>query len=568
MNIESLLPWSEPSPTDKAGEFIREGQPGKAFWDAWKADKGGLKAAGVACFPFQGGWVATWVNNQGPSVNYPTLVESSPAFVPAPLRLPDGVVLSDEQTSIVSVFRDGKGNIVVKARAGSGKTFTITVSISQAPENKILYAVFGKKNEREAVEKITDSRVMTTTLHALGLKFVKRIWPNVKADKFVEYDRIDQLFSALPDEVRNTLFKLVGFAKNSFISPSVSDLIDICESRDLDCENFEEDNQGGWTLTKLATSALRVLEISKIRDSQNRISFNDMVWLPVAMNWVRPWFELVVIDEAQDMNMPQLQMARSASKGRVIVVGDDRQAIYGFRGAVSDGLGIMQTCLDAQVLGLTVTRRCAKKIVALAQKIVPDYQAHPDAPEGEIDEVSKDAVFEQVKIGDAILSRANAPLMPICLSLLRKGVSARIEGRDIGKLLLDIVKKLKARSVPDFIGKAESWGDRMKNRMSKSKNAEAKCEQIDDQVATLIALAEGVANVKEIETRCIDLFQDSDKQPKPAVVLSSVHKAKGLEWNRVFLIDHTFKVWEGEGEEANIAYVAITRARTHLTFIK
>jgi superfamily I DNA/RNA helicase len=275
----------------------------------------------------------------------------------------------------------------------------------------------------------------------------------------------------------------------------------------------------------------------------------------------------VVIDEAQDMNVPQLEIALGSCfpNGRICVVGDDRQAIYGFRGAAQDGMEMMRKRLNAQVLGLTTTYRCPKTVVAIAAEIVTDYKAAPSAPEGIVDDLSVDALTQAAKVGDAILSRLNAPLMSTCLSLLRQGTPARIEGRDIGKQLVGMVRKLKAKSVPDFFRKLTAWGDKQKARLRQGKNWEAKVTLIEDQVLTLSAVAEDAKSVLDIETRITSLFQDTDSSTKPSVVLSSVHKAKGLEWTRVFLLEGTFKKGT-EGEEANIYYVAVTRAKSHLTF--
>jgi superfamily I DNA/RNA helicase len=88
---------------------------------------------------------------------------------------------------------------------------------------------------------------------------------------------------------------------------------------------------------------------------------------------------------------------------------------------------------------------------------------------------------------------------------------------------------------------------------------------IDDQVEMLCAIAEGLNGVREIEDRINALFTDTDGREKPAVTLSTVHKAKGLEWNRVFVLNETFK-WRG-GQEDNVYYVAVTRAKKHLTFV-
>jgi ATP-dependent exoDNAse (exonuclease V) beta subunit len=173
-------------------------------------------------------------------------------------------------------------------------------------------------------------------------------------------------------------------------------------------------------------------------------------------------------------------------------------------------------------------------------------------------------MLNQVRVGDAILSRANAPLMPLCLSLLRQHIPARIEGRDVGKQLLGIVTRFKAKSIPDFCRKVENWGVKMKKRAG---NKEDRCAVINDQVATLLAVAEGLNSVSEIERRIRSLFQDSnEKGARPAVILSSVHKAKGLEWERVYMLEETFKPGKSV-EEDNIYYVAITRAKSQLAFV-
>lgn len=570
--IENLN-WSEPNEMG-----VRFADPTNEFWTEWRADKATLRNRGIRVSPGANGW---GVRFEPESVVAPAV---APNFVAAisevKLELaPRGEFeildtltnWSAEQVSIFRYFHEETGNRVVRARAGTGKTTTIKAAFAYAPEDAILYAVFNKKNQKEAAAKITDKRVEVKTLHSLGFAYIKSIWRSAKPDGFVERDRVLAVTSQyLPDEIRDVLEKLVSAVKNACINPSVDDIVAVATDRMIDCPNFEAPADGGWTVAKLAATALKAVELSRVRDSRNRISFDDMVWLPVAMGWVRAWYSLVCIDEAQDMNALQLAMARKACKtgGRVVVVGDDRQAIYGFRGAVQNGLNMMKSELHAEELGLTITYRCPKAVVALAQKYVPDYRAADAAPEGIIDSIAYDNIIKHAQVGDAILSRANAPLMPICLNLIRNGIAARIEGRDIGKMLLTIIRKFKAKSVADFMVKVQRWEDKQITRVSKLKNAEQKMEVIQDQAACLLAMAEGAVSVTDVENRCTELFEDSDNNPKPSVVLSSVHKAKGLEWNRVFIIRETFlRKGRESQEEENIYYVAITRAKQTLVFV-
>lgn len=476
---------------------------------------------------------------------------------------------------------DGDGRFLLGDFTVTHNTTTIKAAFTLAREERMLYAVFNKKNQVEATAAITDHRVEIKTLHSVGFMFIQQVWPNARPTDEVESFRVEKAVGEQnPKEVKTQVKKLVAFAKNTLINPTLYELVELAEDRDIECPQFEAPENGGWDRIALSRAALQVLELSKVRDELGRISFNDMVWLPCAMNWTRAWFDLVVIDEAQDMNLPQLTMARAACKhgGRICVVGDDRQAIYGFRGAVSDGMDMMRKALNAQELGLTITYRCPRKVVALAANIVPDYKAADAAPEGEVLDCEATSIHTQVTVGDAILSRSNAPLMDICLSLLRKGIPARIEGRDLGKALLDIVSKLNARSVPDFLRKVEHWTEKQTNRFMDTRNFEEKATQIQDQAQTLTAIAEGASSVTEIEHRLNSLFSDTDASSKPSVVLSTTHKAKGLEWTKVYLLVSTFNKKRPTGaphlspeaeaarakEEANIYYVALTRSKMSL----
>ena len=471
---------------------------------------------------------------------------------------------SDEQKAIFAWFANGAGNMVVQARAGTGKTTTIKEAFAHAPEQgRLLYAVFNKKNQKEAQEKITDGRVEVRTLHSLGFFFIKNVWSKARPDDSVEFDRVNQVECGLPDEVITQVLRLVGFCKNLTTTvPELTTVIDIADARNITVpDEFESE----FPLAKLATIAIDVLKATLLRDHNDRVSFNDMVWLPVAAGWVKPSFSLVVVDEAQDMNMPQLLMAERACKkgGRICIVGDDRQAIYGFRGAAVDGMHLMRQRLNAAQLGLTTTYRCPRLVVELAKAVVPDYSAAPSAPEGEILDIEMDIAVKSLAVGDAVLSRLNAPLMGVCLSLLRVGTPARIEGRDIGKQLVGMVRKLRAKSMPDFFKKLNTWGEKQIARITAGggRYAASKVELVNDQVLTLSTVAEECSSVAALEEKIVSLFEDSDKARKPAVVCSSVHKAKGLEWNRVCLVESSFKNREAEGEEANIYNVAVTRAK-------
>lgn len=564
--ISSLCDWSPEN-----GNGIRTARPGQQFWSEWNRNREGLKRYGVRCYKSESGdWICDWIVARGVSLRATHSGIQTPHEAkryPVEKSEKREVVWSDEQNAIFDWFEHGTKNLVIRARAGTGKTTTAKEGFTRAPDERMLYAVFNKRNQVEAQSKISDPRVEVKTLHSVGFACLARFWSKIQPDDSVETDRVKDIAGAdCPDEVISAVLKIVGFLKNCFLEPAIGDAMEIIEQRDIFAEGCERAEKGSWNSSKLADASLAVLELSKSRDPLNRISFNDMVWLPVVLNLVRPMFDLVLVDEAQDMNLPQLVMAQRASRGRVCVVGDDRQCIYGFRGAVQDGLNMMRQALSADEVRLTTTYRCPKSVVELAAKLVPDYCAASTAPQGLVDSIGEQQLAKHAKIGDVVLSRTNAQLMPLCLGLLRRNIPARIEGRDIGKQLVGIVRKLKSKSVPDFLEKLNRWENKMLSRARKRKNADDIIQQVRDQAGTLAAVAEGLNSVSMVEERILSLFQDSDKGSRPAVLFSTVHKAKGMEWHRVFILRETFLKRKTQ-EEENIYYVALTRSRHHLTFI-
>ena len=486
---------------------------------------------------------------------------------------------SAQQNDIFSFFATGRGNLIVRARAGTGKTTTIIEAINHAPETKILLAAFNARIAKELQEKLGgwsySARAEAKTLHSLGFAFVKAaLGKDIQPDDDIEGERVNTVIGPqAPDGIHGLVAKLVSRAKNALPFANGEQLEKVAE--DIDAVPTQEHEDLGWDLRRLVQATLDVLKASKTVSASRKISFDDMVWLPVVNRLVRPWFQLVVIDEAQDMNASQLLLAQAACKrgGRIVVVGDDRQAIYGFRGADSGSIDRLKKELNAVEMGLTITYRCGKTIVATAQQLVPDYQAAPSAPEGLVDNASYEEAVKAARPGDFILSRKNAPLMSTCLRLLRSGVTARIEGRDIGKGLATQIKKFRAKSVPEFLKRVSNWAEKESRRVeAKGKDVEAKLQVINDQYETLAALADGAANVQEIVDRCFNLFEDSidpktgKPNLKPAVVCSSVHKSKGLEADRVFVLVDTLSA--RDQEELNIQYVAFTRAKQHLTLVK
>lgn len=477
---------------------------------------------------------------------------------------------SAQQRDIFGWFAAGEGNLVVRARAGTGKTTTIVEGIEHAYDGSILLAAFNKRIAEELAQRLHNPAAIAMTLHSAGLRVVKRFWEHIAIAQRSE--RADDLArraagEQAPDAILRLVGKLcsLGREMNPFAA-SGEDLAEIAWSHD--CTPGEEWEDHGWGERQVCDAAYRAMVLAKERPTITGIDFADMLYLPLVNGWVRPAYDLVVIDEAQDLNVAQLELARRLARNRVCVVGDDAQAIYAFRGADSGSLDRLKRELSAIECGLTTTYRCAKLIVEAAREVVPDFYAAESNPDGVVRQIAEAKLLDEIKPGDAVLSRINAPLVSLCLRALKAGVPARIEGRDIAASLRSLIKELATgrakSSIPAFLDKLAKWKEREIARAFKSgRGGEARAEAVRDRAAAVLALSEGVSGISELKARLESIF--SELSANRCVVFSSVHKAKGLEWDRVFILHKTLR--EHSDEENNIRYVAITRARSVLVWV-
>lgn len=472
---------------------------------------------------------------------------------------------STQQQAVFNWFETGVGHLVVRARAGTGKTTTIVEGINRAPEAKILLCAFNKRIAEELNARLSNGNATAKTLHAIGYACVRRYWENLRIASGSE--RADALAarvcsSTAPDAMKRLVAKLCTLGRE--IAPharKVGDLTDIAWQ--FECVPDENWAADGFDDAWVEQRALQAMDLAA-REKPQAIDFADMIYLPIRNKWLAKWYDLVVVDEAQDMTVAQLEIAQGVCKGRICVVGDDRQAIYGFRGADSGSLDRLKAGLDAAELGLTVTYRCRRAIVQLAAEIVPDFTCGDGVADGEVRVTDAEKLVDEIPLGAFLLSRKNAPLVSVAMALLRSGKRARVAGRDIGAGLKALVRKLKARTVPELIARLRAWETREATRFEKA-GKDAKADAVHDQAETLLALLEGAKNVSDIEGRVDALFTDDGLGQAGVVTCSSVHRAKGLEADTVYVLADTLR--SGQIEEDNIRYVAITRAKTLLVWV-
>jgi DNA helicase-2/ATP-dependent DNA helicase PcrA len=458
-----------------------------------------------------------------------------------------------------AIFRDvaeGVGHTVVVARAGSGKTSTIMKALTFVPPGLSAFMAAFNKSIADELRGRAPRSVYVSTLHSFGLKACVSAFGRLQVDS----RRVD----VFCDEIRGTAFGTVPIKRSLAKCVSLAKGCLATTPEEIDCiiDRFQLDT--GTTAKERDEFIVDVLEIMAMcKKVDGSIDFDDMVWLPVVHDLKTLQFDRVFIDETQDLNPNQISLALKAVKttGRICAVGDDRQAIYGFRGADENAVQNVIDRLDAHVLPLSVTYRCAKSITAEARTIVPDIEWAPNAEEGQVFRyVPAQLMLNEATPGDFVLSRANSPLISICMYFLKAGRRANIQGRDIGASLASFVKRSKCCDVSEFIAYVVEWRtEECKRLVLKNRDTTT----ADDRAETLFALCEGARTVQEVLDRIENLFSDDGGEK---IVLSSTHKAKGLERDRVFVLESTYRK-RPSVEEDNLYYVAVTRARRSLFLV-
>lgn len=166
-------------------------------------------------------------------------------------------------------------------------------------------------------------------------------------------------------------------------------------------------------------------------------------------------------------------------------------------------------------------------------------------------------------------------MVKLCIELIAKKIPARVRGRDIGKALTAIVKEVAKLPEFDFekFGYAlEAYQYDKITKLQQKKNSESQIESLRDRISGIWVCYQAFNshNVNDFCTEIEDLFSDS----RSSVVLSTVHRAKGLEERRVFILrpDRLPLRWQNQLEwqleqEYNLKYVSLTRSLEALYFI-
>lgn len=511
-------------------------------------------------------------------------------------------VWSPQQEEIFREIEKGSANLLIEAVAGSGKTTTLVEACGRAA-GTVAFCAYNKAIAEEIKVRVRGHPHVTAgTFHSFGFAAWRGHCGGMKMK--VDGNKVQDICELLnvPWNLRGTVKQLVAYLKQGIVDPRETERFqqaadEIIDFRDLAAELSDKQ------IPELVRFARGVLAASNTMalpsDNGIVIDFEDMMYMPLLMNARFPQFDFVFVDEAQDSNHARRITATRMLKphGRIVAVGDRHQAIYGFTGADSDAMDLIKEHHACKELPLTVTYRCATEIVQRARTLVSHITARDGAPAGFVRTVDEDvfwrgdlpdepdradppAEWERLSKTDAILCRNTRPLISLAFELIRRDIPCHVEGREIGQGLIAIVRKNADdwTRVPDIRDNVRDYMEREVQKLL-SKQREVQAAQIEDKCETIFVI---LSNLKETDTlasvvrKIQSLFGDTEAgRPSPNLTLSTIHKSKGREWERVFFwgrnrycpSKYARAPWQLE-QERNLEYVAITRAKYELVEVE
>jgi superfamily I DNA/RNA helicase len=223
------------------------------------------------------------------------------------------------QTDIFADINHGEGNTQVDALAGTGKTSTICEGFYHVPANtSVLMCAFNASISKE-LDSRAPAGVNVSTMHAMGNRACRAAFPKLgqiddRGEKLGGYIKAEVGDDDETFELRNNLFKAVPLCKG-YLASTPEEIDPILDRHEVD--TCGESREG------FITKVIKILNACK-KDT-SRIDFDDMIWLPNVLGLKLPQYDMVFIDEAQDLNLAQINLALGSVRpgGRIVSVGDE-----------------------------------------------------------------------------------------------------------------------------------------------------------------------------------------------------------------------------------------------------
>ncbi len=532
--------------------------------------------------------------------------------------------LDDDQRAVALATR---GPVCVIAGAGTGKTRAITHRIAYAAAigtmdpQKILALTFTARAAGEMRARLRTLGVPTVaarTIHSAALKQLLFFWPTVFGGRTP--DLITSKGSFISEAVRRAGLTSEISTHNRELMRDVATEIEWAKVSQVAPEDFL--HEISQRLTKPRLNPEHVVQLytayESIKKQELAIDFEDVLLLTAAMleeerdvrERVQNQYRYFTVDEYQDISPVQQRLINAwlGTRNDICVVGDPAQTIYSFAGATPVFLNTFtQRFPDAQVIRLSTGYRSTPEITfaansilrvgAMGQELVafnehgsrPSVQGFKDE-QAEISGVLQEITglltqgIEPQEI--AILARTNAQLSAFERAMNKSGIPYQVRNTERFFERTDVrefLKQVRQASVIPVEG--SSWIDELRTIAQPFLTGES-----IDGIAALLHLGRELDEsptfapktlrgyLREVEDR----VQQNNPPTMPVVTLATLHAAKGLEWERVYLIGASEGILPLSGgstsatgltdavlaEERRLFYVGVTRAKAdlHITY--
>ena len=489
---------------------------------------------------------------------------------------------SPYQMEIFENIEHGTSNMVINAVAGSGKSTTIVNALSLIPKNKkVLFIAFNKDIVESLKNKVGGmSNVDIMTYHSLGYSFIREnIKGNIEVD---EYKYLTHVHGNVHRKENMNYTKFMSYQKN------ILKLIDYARFNLAQSEKEIEQVAKKYNVNIVDDECSVVLEILKWgKTVTNRIDYTDMIWLPYELDikTKKHKYDWIFVDEAQDSSLVQQELFKKCFKrgARFCVVGDSSQCINAWAGADENAFNKFLKMPNTKEFSLPISYRCPIAVINLAKQYVPQIEAKENAILGE---VKYDVNPYNPKPGDMVLCRNTFPLVKLYTDYLRINKKSFIRGKDIGDDFIDLIDKHTPlnndmlnkslvddglfRSLYEHLFKVADLMMENNGMTEEEAYLSEPVMSVYDSIMSLETLSEGLTTVDELKNKIKTIFAEGGNE---AVCLSTIHKAKGLEADNVYILAKSLlpsqfakQEWELKSEE-NLIYVAITRAKRSLQYI-
>ena len=522
-----------------------------------------------------------------------------------------------------------RGPVCILAGAGTGKTRTITYRIAnlidrgQVAPNRVLAVTFTKRAAGEMRDRLTAmgiGGVQARTFHSAAMRQLQYFWPQIAGD--LPWRVLDNKFPIVARATRaagldtgkemvRDLLSEIEWAKSSVIGPEdyVQRIADSPRTPPADAQKVAQ--------------VYRFYEEAKTSPEGMLIDYDDLLIhvagalenAPAVAEEFRAQYQSFVVDEYQDVTPLQQRVLEAwlGTRDDLTVVGDANQTIYSFTGATPDYLlNFSRTYEHATVVKLQRDYRSTVEITELANTVIgkatgriagtrlqlegmrghgpePQFNGYDDEP------AEARAVAQKVRklLNDgvpareiAILYRINAQSAAFEAALADEGIVYQVRGgegffqrAEIREAFAQLLRASKRTDLPDDpvrIARAAL----APLGLTPEEPEGAKARERWQSLNALVDLIEEIVRTREASTMAEvlgSLRRRAEAKQPPAVdgvTLASLHAAKGLEWDAVFLvglvektlpISHALKAGDEQiEEERRLFYVGVTRAREHL----